>query len=162
MMLLAIDPGAKGGHTGIVLLSVPEDKPAQLAESWAIPGGVGPMLDWLTKDCIAALLNGVGVVVIEHFVSPRQGGINIEPAYVEGAIQGYLRSFWGDDQDVVLSPAAGKNTAVPDHAMDRAGFPKSLFKGDHHNDRWEALRHALWYLKRTDHRPTLLAMFPNV
>lgn len=162
MMLLAIDPGAKGGHTGIVLLSVPEDRSAELAESWAIPGGVDPMLEWLDRGCIRDILVDTEAVVIEHFVSPRQGGINIEPAYVEGAIQGYLFGSGWVGPNVHLSPASGKNTAVPDHAMDRAGFPKSLFKGDHHNDRWEALRHALWYLKRTDHRPTLLAMFPNV
>lgn len=160
MMLLAIDPGAKGGHTGIVLLSVPEDRSAELAESWAIPGGVGPMLDWLDRGCIRDILADTDVVVIEHFVNRNIKGADIGPAYVEGAIQGYAAALLS--AEIVLQGASGKNTAVPDHAMERAGFSKKDFQGDHHGDRFEALRHALWYLKRTDHRPTLLAMFPNV
>jgi len=161
MMLLAIDPsGDPKGHTGIVLLWVQEDKPAELEESWAIAGGIEPMIDWFEKDYIQEILDDTDVIVVEHFVLYGPRGVDIGPAYVEGAIRGYAAALLS--AEIVLQPASGKNTAVPDHAMDRAGFPKSLFKGDHHNDRWEALRHALWYLKRTDHRPTLLAMFPNV
>lgn len=160
MMLLAIDPsGDPKGHTGIVLLSVPEDRPAQLEESWAIAGGIEAMIDWFEKDGIRDILDDMDVLVVEHFVNRNIKGADIGPAYVEGAIQGYAAALMS--AEIVLSPAAGKNTAVPDHAMTRMGFSKDDFAGDHHADRWESLRHALRYLKRADHRPTVRAMFPN-
>lgn len=154
MRLLSFDAGGKGGHSGVVLLDVPEDAPATLVDSWAVPDDVEGMCQFTE----AFDESDADLIVCEHFTNRNVRGVDLTPCFVEGVIRGWAHT-WGCD--VVLQGAAGKNTAVPDDAMERAGFPKSDFKGDHHADRWESLRHALWYLKRTDHRPTLEAMFPN-
>jgi len=155
MRLLSFDPGgAKTGTSGVVLLDVPDDAPATLVASWAVPNDVEGMCVFLESfDGSEADL-----LVCEHFTNRNVRGVDLTPCFVEGVIRGWAYT-WG--RGVVLSPAGGKNTAVPDDAMERAGFLKNDFRGDHHADRWEALRHALWYLKRTDHRPTLEKMFPN-
>ena len=152
MRLLSFDPGGKGGHSGVVLLDVPEDQPATFVMSWAVPDGVEGMCRFL------ATFDEWVDVVCEHFQNRGIRGADLTPCFVEGVIRGW--AFRGG-YDVALQNAGGKNTAVPDDAMERAGFLKADFRGDHHADRWEALRHALWYLKRTDHRPTLEKMFPN-
>lgn len=155
MRLLSFDPGGSAtGHSGVVLLDVPEDAPATLVDSWAVPNGVEGMCVFLEAfdDSPADL------IVCEHFVNYNVRGADLTPCFVEGVIRGWAHT-WGCN--VILSPASGKDTAVPDAAMTRAGFSKKNFKGDHHADRYQALKHALRYLKRTGHMPTLEAMFPR-
>lgn len=159
MRLLAIDPGsskAAVSHTGIVLLDVPADAPPTLVDSWAVPSGVTGFREWYLEDdsperCEA--LDFADVVVCEMFVNRNIPGADLSPLLIEGVV----RYIW---PDVVLQPAAGKNSSVPDAALNRLGFNKKSFGGDHHADRWEALRHAVWYLKKQRHLPTLRAGWP--
>lgn len=78
---------------------------------------------------------------------------------MEGCFLGLLEHLWGGT--VILQQAAGKNSAVPDAALERLGFTKDLFPGDHHQDRWEALRHGVRFLKNDSHIPTIEVAFPR-
>lgn len=146
-LILSCDPGGIGGHTGIVLLRAPTNGPVTLEDSWAVPDDMDGFLAWY--DRIGGALKP-DVVICEHFVNRNIKGADLTPCFIEGAV----RALW---RNVVLQPASGKNTAVPNHVLERLGFPKSVFKGDHHSDRYEALRHAVWYLKARYHQPTLEA-----
>lgn len=148
--LLCLDPGGAGGDTGVVRLDFDETTAAHVAGSFVIHGGYEGFVNEF------GLFAGIHAdhVVCEQFVNRNIAGADLTPLLIEGVVRFMFR-------DVVLQPASGKNTAVTDEAMKRAGFDKSLFKGDHHQDRWEALRHGLWYLKRHKHLPTLNAMYPR-
>lgn len=150
-LILGIDPGGTGGHTGAVLLHYLYGDPPSLIDSWAIPGDMDSFREWWQSE---ALGYGFDTVVCEMFVNRNKPGADLTPMLFEGAVR-YLVP------DVVLQPAAGKNTAVDDTAMSNLGFTKSMFKGDHHGDRFEALRHVMWYLKKQRHRPTLLKGWPR-
>ena len=152
--LLAIDPGGKGGDTGIVLLDFTETDPAVLVDSWAVEDDLDGFRRWVgeTGD---VFFNKDVVVVCEEFVQRNIMGADLTPVLIEGAIR-FMR------HDTVLQPASGKNTAVPDRAMWSAGFNRDMFPSDHHADRWEALRHGLVYLKHQPNLPTLRALFPSV
>lgn len=148
--ILGIDPGGVGGHTGIVLLDVPDNAPATLTKSWAVPNDFDGYMHW--HRAWGPTYADVDVVVCEHFVNRNIKGADLTPCFIEGAV----RALW---PNVVLQPASGKNSSVPDAVLKRLGlydFPK-----DHHNDQREAGRHAVWYLKKQHHMPTLLAGWPK-
>lgn len=161
--ILSIDPG--GVTTGIVLLGYADTEPANLLTSWAVPGGVEPFREWVdrtvewlgdgyTKDQTeirhpnSIAPRCIDTVVCEKFVPRNIPGADYSPLVLEGVVQW----IW---PQVVWSPASGYKGAVPDVAMERLGFSKADFGGDHHADRWSALRHALRYLKAQKHLPTL-------
>ena len=151
--LLGIDPGGTGkGHTGIVYLWLGEDGrlPPVVLETWAVPGGLEGFREWAEHYY---LLAGANTVVCETFVNRNIPGVDLTPVLIEGAVR-YVRP------DTILQPAAGKNTAVPDKVLDRLGL-LDIGKSDHHRDRREAARHAIWYLKKVQHMPTLLHGWPR-
>ena len=143
--LLSIDPGGKGGDTGIVLLRYYDNEPPELVNSWAVGGGLEGFRDWYLNEWHG--LRFAGTVIVEQFVHFKAIQIETTPILIEGAV----RFLW---PNAVLSPASGKNTAVPDEAMKRLGL---YIAGDHHRDRNEACRHALRWLKNQKHVPTLKA-----
>lgn len=146
-MILGVDPGGDGGHTGVVLIGVPEDGPAFLSDSWAVSDDVTGFVDWYqTNGCFLM----IDTVVCEHFVNRNIAGADLTPCFVEGAVRALFR-----DTETVLSPASGKNSAVSDDVLKRLGM--YAFPGDHHHDRREAARHAIRYLKKQRHVPTLRA-----
>lgn len=147
--LLSIDPsGDPRGHTGIVLLSYDQDTPATLDESWAIPGGLPEFTKWYNEYNTYSPVGWKDTIwVVEQFVDRQIMGADRSAMLVEGAIR-FVRP------DVVLSPASGYKTAVPDSVLRRLGL---WFTGDHHADRNSAARHAIRYLKNQKHIPTLKA-----
>lgn len=147
-LLLGIDPGGTGGHTGAVLLEYTAQTAPVLVNSWAVPGDMDSFREWWQSPFERM------TVVCEKFVNRNIAGADLTPLLFEGAVR-YLVP------DVVLQPASGKNSAVDDAAMARLGFSKKEFAGDHHQDRWEALRHSLWYLKKQRHLPTLKKGWPR-
>lgn len=149
--ILGIDPGGTGGHTGAVLLHYLYNDPPSLIDSWAIPGDMDSFREWWDCDVLGY---GFDIVVCEKFVNRNIAGADLTPLLFEGAVRFLV-------PDVVLQPASGKNTAVPDTSMNNLGFSKKEFAGDHHADRWEATRHVLWYLKKNLHRPTLEKGWPR-
>lgn len=156
MDILAIDPGssqAAVSHTGIVLLHARSDYVPVLIESWAVPAGINGFREWY--NTMPETINDFAhVVICELFVNRNIPGADLSPLLVEGAVR-FLRP------DTVLQGAGGKNTAVPDRVLNNLGFTKDMFGKDHHADRWEALRHAVWYLKKQKHLPTLKAGWPR-
>jgi len=142
--ILSIDPGGKGGDTGIVLLGyTPETRPV-LVDSWAVPNGLTGFREWYVKT----LRQGADTIIVEQFVHFKAVQLETTPILIEGAV----RFIW---PNAVLSPASGKDTQMPDAVMGNLGFCKATFKGDHHGDRWSALKHALRWLKHQKHVPTL-------
>lgn len=142
--LLSIDPGGSGtGHTGIVLIQYSDYDSPRLLDSWAVPNGLEGFLDWVDSDGDTFYYN---VVVCEHFVNRNVPGADLTPCFIEGSVRTVYR-------DVILQPASGYKTAVPDESLKRLGlfdFPR-----DHHHDQRSAARHAIWYLKKKRHIPTL-------
>lgn len=146
--ILSIDPGGKGGDTGIVLLGyTPETRPV-IVNSWAVPNGLAGFREWYNEVWYG--YSTPSVKIVEQFVHFKAVQLETTPILIEGAV----RFLW---PDVVLSPASGKDTQMPDAVMENLGFPKAAFKGDHHADRWSALKHALRWLKNQKHVPTLRA-----
>ena len=151
-VVLSIDPGssnAKVSHTGIVLLDG-----TMLIDSWAVAGGLAGFRGWCSNNADFMLQNqsavysntekefyDLDVVVCEQFVDRQVRGADRSPLLVEGAV----RFLW---PDVVLQPASGYKQGMPDSIMEELGFNSKSFGGDHHADRWAALRHGLLYLKR--------------
>jgi hypothetical protein len=144
--ILSFDPAGKGGDTGIVLLDYLSTMPPRVRESWAVSGGYNAFCDWLRTQGGYDEINP-DVVIVETFIHFKNIKIETTPILIEGAI----RYVW---PNVVLSPASGKNTAVPDDVLKRLGL---YFPGDHHRDRTEAARHAVRWLKNQRHVPTLRA-----
>ncbi len=145
--ILSFDPAGKGGDTGIVVLDYLSTMAPRVRESWAISGGYDAFCDWLrANDDINA-----DTVIVETFIHFKDIHIETTPILIEGAI----RYVW---PNVILSPASGKNTAVPDDVLKRLGL---YFPGDHHRDRTEAARHAVRWLKNQRHIPTLRAGWPS-
>ena len=151
--LLVIDPGGSGkGETGVVYLGLGVDGelPPEVLESWAVPGGLEGFREWADHYYV---LVGAKTVVCETFVNRNIPGADLTPVLIEGAIR-YIRP------DTILQPAAGKNTAVPDEVLKRLGL-YDIGTGDHHQDRREAARHAIWFLKKNKHLPTLKKGWPR-
>lgn len=151
--LISIDPSGVGGHTGVVLIGYGDDTPAYLIDSWAVEGDFEGFLDWWEEHRDETDM--ADYIICEHFVNWGKPGADLMPLAIEGAVRALCRV---DRQDKPsLSPASGKDTAVPDAALKRMGM---WLPGDHHHDRREAARHGLWFLKRMRHRPTLEKMYP--
>lgn len=152
--ILSIDPGGKGGDTGIVLIEYDDTQPATLVDSWAVHDGFDGFCQWWFDYTSGNDLH-VDYHIVETFVNYGRPGADLSPLLIEGVVR-YTYP------DVILSPASGKNTKMPDRAMTNLGFQRKAFGGDHHADRWEALRHALVWLKSQKHIPTLERAFPRV
>lgn len=148
--LLSVDPGGAGaGTSGIVLLSYTDTTAPVLVDSWAVPDALEGWLGWYDTQRSVVLPE---VVVCEHFVNRNVPGADLTPCFIEGSVRTLYRH-------TVLQPASGKNSAVSDEVLTRLGlfsFPK-----DHHHDQREAARHAVWFLKKAKHRPTLKEGWSN-
>lgn len=144
--ILSIDPGGKGGDTGIVLIEYDDTQPATLVDSWAVHDGFDGFCQWWFDYTSGNDLH-VDYHIVETFVNYGRPGADLSPLLIEGVVR-YTYP------DAVLSPASGKNTAVPDAVLRRLGL---YIPGDHHRDRTEAARHAVRWLKSNKHIPTLKA-----
>lgn len=148
--LLAIDPGGSGkGETGIVLLEYSSTEPARMVDSWAVPGGLEGFSEWVDRE---KYLREADIVVCESFVNWGVPGADLTPILIEGVVR-FVR------RDTVLQGASGKNTAVPDSALENLGLLQ-VGRGDHHRDRTEAARHGIWFLKMNRHTPTVKVGWP--
>lgn len=152
MSIIACDPG--GTHTGLVWIDYDETVPPQVTASWTLPGSIEAFADWWVNRRPVS----IDTVVCEQFVSRNIRGVDLSPLRLQGAIEVLCHI---SDVPIVLQPASGSHTAITDDAMKRAGFVKGEWSQDHHADRWAALRHGLWYLKRMKHKPTLELLYPR-
>lgn len=151
--VLGVDPGgAKTGETGIVLVRYSDKRPAEMLDSWAVGGGVEGFLAWYNGGSVDP--KAMDYVIIEHFVNRNIRGADLTPCFVEGAVH----ALFYNHARIVLQPASGKDTAVPDKNMRAAGY---YVPGGHHKDVNSAMKHVLFWLKKQRHAATLRKVFPN-
>lgn len=153
MWLLSIDTPAenKVSTAGWALGHYGNDEHYSLAKSGIIDGGLYGYLDWLRQVPLFGWSRLVETVVVEKFVPFKKHG-DSSPLLAEGAT-----IAWAEHNGfkLVRQAAAGKNTAVPDYVLKNLGLYS--LTGHHHDER-EAVRHALYYLFKQRHKPTLRAM----
>jgi len=150
--ILAIDPCAERSvsDTGWAFGLWDDDMPLEFTAGGVISGGFDGFVaatqtvqeedGWFYDDYLMA----AGVVVCEHYVQYNKLG-DATPLLTEGVVR-YLRP------DTVLQPSSGKNTLVSDTDLRRYGVYGTE---GHHHDQREATRHALVYLAKQRHVPTL-------
>lgn len=139
--ILAIDPAAERAtsHTGWVLGQFTDTEPYSRVDGGVIEGGFAGFVANKGKLCWFA-----DIVVVEHYVVFNRNG-DPTPLLIEGIVR-------DKRPDAIAQPASGKNTLVPDTAMKAAGLWST---NGHHHDMREAERHALVYLIRQRHIPTI-------
>lgn len=141
---LSVDPGRR---TGVSLVHYSQTTPATLLASWDVPGGVEGFFDWYRENEPAGLTH----IVFEGF-DLREGkyGVDLTPVEVIGAVK-----ILALELEIPLheQPPAGRIKAVSDDVLRKFDMYES---GKAHRNQKESNRHALWWLKKEKHRPTLL------
>lgn len=145
---LSIDPGTR---TGISLCSFSDTEPLQHLRAWDVKGGTEGFIDWYVQEEPA----GIQCIVYETFTLHGGRGTVLDSVEVIGAIK-----VLAYELEIPLhpQPPAGRVQAVPDEVLYR--FDDSL-RGKAHRNEKESLRHALWWMKKQAHKPTLLKGWPR-
>lgn len=161
--ILSIDPGK---NTGIALGYFGDDQPFELLQRWQVHGGVeGFRAWWMDKR------PDFDVLVVEKFILARNDfAADLTPRDIEGAICMALEpQEW---QEVKWQPRTMKAllTGYPPEAKTKAQRQRVRFnflkefglfaKGTDNDDSNDAITHALVYLKRTKHLPTMRHFWP--
>lgn len=146
--IISMDPAAENSvsDTGYCLAHYTDEAPLTIIDSGTLPGGFQGFCDVVHGNgTVSAWLRfKADVVVCEKFV-PYNKLADSTPLLIEGVIR-YLRP------KTILQPASGKNSLVPDSFLKDMGLWVSE---GHHKDEREAIRHAYYYLAKTEHIPTL-------
>lgn len=146
-ILLSVDPGVR---TGISLCQYSATEPLSVIETWDVPGSTKGFHAW-SKELVS-----VDEIVCEDFILlPGKYGIVLDSLKVIGALQ-YLAL----ERQVPLTfqPPAGRIKAVPNEVLKVFGM---YLPGKAHRNELESNRHALWYMKRRNHLPTLKVGWPR-
>lgn len=145
---LSVDPGSR---SGISLCSFSETEPLEHLQGWDVPGGTEGFIDWVVDNEPA----GVQFIVYETFTLHGGKGTVLDSVEVIGALK-----VLAHELEIPLhpQPPAGRVQAVPDEVLYR--FDDTL-RGKAHRNEKESLRHALWYMKKKAHVPTLLKGWPR-
>jgi hypothetical protein len=141
MLLLSIDPAAERSvsSTGWALGEFSDTEPYTLRDSGVIEGGFAGFSANKGRLCWFA-----EIVVVEHYVVYNRNG-DPTPLLIEGVVR-------DKRPDTVLQGSSGKNTLVSDKNLKDAGLWSTT---GHHHDEREAVRHALVYLIKARHIPTI-------
>jgi hypothetical protein len=141
MIVLGIDPGVR---TGVAYLDVPEDAAPVLIAYEEVYGGVSGFKKWWATH------PPYDVLVCEDFIL-RGGvkGVNIEPV----RIIEFLAPF-----GPIMQPPAGREKSVSNAALKRLGL---YLPGERLRNAREAVRHAVWHVKKSLHKPTLRVGWPS-
>ena len=140
--LLAFDPAAERrvSDTGWAWGYFDDTTPFTLQGGGVIHGGFEGFCQWVREHKYPV----VDTTIVEHFIMFNRKA-DPTPLLVEGVI----RFRW---PDTVLQPSTGKNTLVSDDELKAYGLWDTI---GHHRDFVEASRHALVYLVKQRHVPTL-------
>ena len=144
-IILGIDPGGTppNGTTGISVWNINTNGKLRRIWNEAVEGGFDGFCEWLhsekPEEC--------DYVICEKFVNYNKAA-DVSPLLIEGVV----RYVW---PNVILQPASGKNTAVPDRILKENGWYDD---NSHHHDVREAGRHVLYWLKKQNH-PAVLRLF---
>lgn len=142
--MLSLDPGKQ---TGIALGSYGDDEPYELLNVWQVSGGLHGFIDWW-RDQQRLLPT---YLVCEKFVLRNNAFVaDTEPLLIEGA----LRVLWGGDIEWQLpsDKSLVADTVLRENNLWHTG--KQVGWKDAH-DTNDAIIHALAYLKKNKHIPTL-------
>ena len=126
-------------RTGVALLDVPSTKPPALISHEEVSGGLSGFHEWWD------LRPSYDVLVVEDYIPRRGVPGNQEPQRIIGYLHPYTP---------VLQPPAGRKQAVSDDVLKRLGLH---LPGEPHRNEREAVRHAVWWLKKQRHLPTIRA-----
>lgn len=161
--LLAIDPGK---NTGIALGTFADDQPFELLTRWQVHGGVEGFRQWWKEE-----RPDYDVLVVEKFVLARNDfQADLTPVFIEGALcmdlepQEWRKVVWQQRTQKALL------TGYPPEAKTKAQRQRVRFnflkefglhaKGTDNDDSNDAITHALVYLKKQRHLPTLREYWP--
>jgi hypothetical protein len=133
--VLGIDPGVR---SGVALLEVLDSTAPILIQYEEVRGGVVGFEKWWQTH------PDYDVLVVEDFIL-RGGvkGVNTEPIKV---IE-FLRPF-----TPIMQTPAGREKAVSNAVLKRLGL---YLPGEPLRNAREAVRHAVWFVKKSLHKPTL-------
>ena len=168
--LLSVDPG---GNSGIALGYYDAITPYRLLERWQVHGGADGFRAWWYEGHVEQ----VDEIVCELFILDpgNQFTADLTPKLIEGAIPVLLDWYehrFGRRIPVTWQPRTDKAalTGYPKEAKTKAQRQRvrfdfldrfGLFKpGTENDDSNDAITHALVYLKRRLHMPSILAMWP--
>ena len=163
--LLSIDPGQS---TGIALGYYDAITPYRLERRWNVLGGVEGFIDWWGEDQGREIAHEM-VVEQFHLDPTNQFSADLTPVAIEGALavlnmgSGVEITWQGREMKSALigyPPEARTKTErqrVRFDFLDRFGL---FAKGAHNDDSQDAITHALVFLKRRKHMPTMLAFWP--
>lgn len=145
---LSVDPGRR---TGISLCHYSKGTPLTLLASWDVPFGVPGFFDWYrTEEPI------VQFIVYESF-DLREGkhGVDLTPVEVIGALK-----ILALELEIPLhdQPPAGRLQAVSDDVLRKFDMYQP---GKAHRNERESNRHAVWWMKKQKHLPTLEKGWPR-
>jgi hypothetical protein len=158
--LLSLDPGRCPPASQLGTFS--DDDPYELVATWQPRNGAVGFLDWWHSDCTVRhvpFLPTRDLIVSEAFTLRNNKFVaNVEPVRIEGVMLAL-------GLDVVYQQPAMKSL-VGDAVLKRSGLyienaqAREWFDHPDARDVNDAITHALAYLKRTLHRPSLLAYWP--
>lgn len=146
-LLLALDPGKT---TGASWWHYDEKMPIKLLKYEQIKGG----LDGFINELIGKPENAYNLIVCESFkLDGRTPNPDVTPLQIEGVLS-YCSKFYGTP---LVYQANNMKVHATDEFMKAHGF---WFKGAPHAT--DSARHAIAYMKRIKHRPTLEYYFTQL
>lgn len=149
--LLSFDPGLQ---TGIAVGTYEFDQPYELVDYWQVPNGLDGFLDWLKEHRRDFSLDPDITIVSEKFVLRSQRFVaDTTPLLIEGAMRALeMNPVFQLRTDKVL---------VPDRILKENGLWVSAKYVQHTDgrDANDAIIHALAYLFKQKHKPTLKRYF---
>lgn len=144
-LILSVDPGGKGGETGVCIGRFGTDTPFELVEGIALPDGPRAFKKWWDLRAFR-----YDILLVEDFI---QWKAYSDPTPLR--LIGYMEAIF---PDAILRPAGKKNIITDDQLKKINAYTP----GGHHRDITEATRHAVAYLcKELKHKPTMEVLFPK-
>lgn len=150
--LVSIDPGKA---TGIAIGVFGDDHPYELLETHLVPNGIGGVIHWFDEVFAFTnpdILNNELLFVSEQFVARSNNKFvaDTEPLLIEGALTAIIRDeiVWQLRTDKALVD----DRILKTNGLWQTGKTHEWVDGRDVND---AIIHALAYLKKAKHIPTL-------
>jgi hypothetical protein len=150
--VLSIDPGGVGGHTGVAYGKYGPRTPYTLVDYAHVPEGVVGFREYFPHtDSVG--LTATHMILVEDFEDFGVRGADRSPLKIIGACE-YL---WGGSEEFHLVRPIDRKF-VSDDVMKALG---AYVPGGHHRDVTEAARHAVAWLVKNNHQPTIKIGWPH-
>lgn len=143
MIILGIDPGER---TGVAYLEVLDNTAPVLIGYREVPDGLDGFKRWWDER------EPYDVLVVEDYLV--RGGVPQNHSEAPQRIIGFLSSY-----TPIMQPPSGRKNAVSDAVLKRLGL---YLPGERLRNAREAVRHAVWFVKKSKHLPTLRVGWSSV